>query len=222
VDYALSPEHRFPVAVEEGHAVLEWLQDAGLSVAIDGEQLGVFGDSAGGNLAAAVALLARHRGAPTVRFQLLVYPVTDHGCDTASYAQFSDGYFLTRATMAWCWEQYLDDPKDGDSPYASPLRAEFLAGLPPAYIVTAECDPIRDEAEAYARRLEEAGVDVTLIRYPGQIHGFFTMPGVIDAAGRAIDEAASAVRKAFAASLSQGPSTEGEMYGTTRNNRQDA
>jgi acetyl esterase len=149
--------------------------------------LAVAGDSAGGNLAAAVALMSRDRGGPEIAYQLLIYPVTApaRGSEFASYRDNADGYLLTRGGMEWFWDHYLSSSADEDNPYASPLRAADLGGLPPATVVTAEFDPLRDEGEAYADRLREAGVEVTTSRYDGVVHGFFWMGGAL-ADGRAV------------------------------------
>jgi acetyl esterase len=191
VDYRLAPEHRFPAAVEDAWEAARW---AG------GEfgTISVGGDSAGGTLAAVVALRAREAGVP-VSLQVLVYPITDHSFDTASYEECAEGYGLTRDGMRWFWDTYLGPSQDGSPPDASPLRATELAGVAPALVITAEFDPLRDEGEAYAERLREAGVPTTLRRYDGQNHGFFRMAAVFPAAAAAIAETASAVRAALAA-----------------------
>jgi acetyl esterase len=196
VDYRLAPEHRFPAAPEDCWTALAWLAKEGAALGLDGGRLAVAGDSAGGNLAATAALMARERG-PDLRFQLLVYPVTDHGFDTPSYLENGEGYFLSAAMMRWFWQQYLEDASHGADPLASPLRAADLAGLPPALVVTAEYDPLRDEGEAYAARLRAAGVPTELRRYPGQIHGFFSMHDVMDDGRAALDAAASVLRTAL-------------------------
>jgi acetyl esterase len=142
--------------------------------------------------------MARDRGAPALRFQLLVYPVTDCAFDTSSYRENAEGYFLTQNMMRWFWEQYLTDPTQAAEPYASPLRADALGGLPPALCITAEFDPLRDEGEAYAARLRDAGVSVTSSRYDGMFHGFFAMDAQLDRARDAIAEASAALRAALA------------------------
>jgi acetyl esterase len=157
----------------------------------------VCGDSAGGNLAAVVAQIARDRGRPAIRFQLLIYPVTDAGCDTPSYSENAEGYFLTKDAMLWFWNHYVQNDADRKHPYASPLRAPSLAGLPAALVITAEFDPLRDEGELYAERMRAAGTPVQLARYGGMIHGFFAMGGMIDRGKIAIRQAAAALRAAF-------------------------
>ncbi len=197
VGYRLAPEHRFPAAVDDAWTATRWVAANARELEIDPARIGVGGDSAGGNLAAVVALRGRDNGLP-LAFQLLVYPVTDHRFDTASYSELAEGNGLTLRTMRWFWEQYLARPEDGESPDASPLRADDLAGLPPALVLTAGYDPLRDEGEAYAARLTAAGVSTKLVRYDGLIHGFFRMAGVIDAAAAALDETAAALREALA------------------------
>jgi acetyl esterase len=198
VDYRRAPEHKYPVAVEDAFAATSWIARQGARLGVDARRLAVGGDSAGGNLAAAVSLMSRDRGGPELALQILVYPVTHHSDDTASYQENAEGYLLTRSAMRWFWDQYLRRPEDGAEPYASPILAKSLVGLPPALVITAEYDPLRDEGEAYAARLGEAGVPVMLTRYPGMIHGFFRMINMVDKARAARDEAAAALRKAFA------------------------
>ena len=195
VDYRMAPEHKFPAAAEDCYAATCWVASNAAALGADPKRLAVGGDSAGGNLAAVVSLMARDRGAPRIAFQLLVYPVTDYSYDTASYRENADGYLLTKDAMMWFWNHYLREPGDGANPYASPLRAASLAGLPPAMVITAEYDPLRDEGEAYARRLREAAVPVTLRRYDGIIHGFFILTGVFDEAIQAVSEAAAEMRR---------------------------
>ena len=195
VDYRLAPEHPFPAALDDAWAVTEWAAAHASELGAAPGALAVGGDSAGGNLAALCALRARDGGLP-LALQLLVYPVTDADFDTATYREFADGYFLTAAGMRWFWDQYLPEG-DRLQPDASPLRAADVAGVAPALVITAENDVLRDEGEAYARRLEEAGVPVTLSSYEGMIHGFFRMPGVIERANDALAEAAEALAAAF-------------------------
>lgn len=198
VDYRLAPEHRFPAGLEDCYAAVRWVAERSSELGVDPARIAVGGDSAGGNLTAAVTLLARERGGPRLVHQLLVYPVTDARCDTASYEANAEGYFLTREAMRWFWQHYLPSEAHGADPLASPLRARDLAGLPPATVITAEFDPLRDEGEAYARRLEEAGVPVRHRRYDGVIHGFFGMGAVLPKARDAMALAAAELRAAFA------------------------
>jgi acetyl esterase len=196
VDYRMAPEHRFPAAVDDAWAVTTWAAEHAEELGGQPGALAVGGDSAGGNLAAVCTLRARDSGIP-LALQLLVYPVTDADLDTSTYREFAEGYYLTRYSMRWFWDHYLPEG-DRFDPDASPLRAENVSGTAPALVITAGFDPLRDEGEAYARRLEEAGVPVTLSRYDGMFHGFFRMPGVIDRANDALAEAAGALREAFA------------------------
>jgi acetyl esterase len=198
IDYRLAPEHRFPAAADDCFAATAWARINAAALGIDPARLAVGGDSAGGNLAAVVALMARDRGGPPVRFQLLVYPVTCGRMDTPSYRDNAEGYLLTQAAMVWFWNHYTPHAADRELPYAAPLRAADLGGLPPALVLTAEFDPLRDEGEAYAARLRAAGVPTTLRRYDGQIHGFFTMGALVDRARAALDETAAALRAALA------------------------
>jgi acetyl esterase len=188
VDYRLAPEHPFPAAAEDAWTVTRWAVERAPRVA-------VAGDSAGGNLAAVMALRARDEGLP-LAFQLLAYPVLDHRFDTASYVANAEGYGLTRAAMRWYWEQYLGGT-DGRHPYKSPLRAVSLAGVAPALVMVCELDPLRDEGVAYAERLRSARVRCEVIEYEGMIHGFLRMPALIDRSREAIDAAAAALRRAL-------------------------
>jgi acetyl esterase len=172
--YALSPEARFPVAAEQCYATARWVQSHGAEHAIDGDRLAVAGDSAGGNLAAAVALLMVQRSAPALRLQALICPVLEAPSKTSSYEEFADGLNLTRESMQWFWSQYLPDETLWQNPAAAPLRAPLaeLSRAAPAVIITAECDVLRDDGEMYAHRLAEAGVAVTAMRLLGTIHNF--------------------------------------------------
>lgn len=183
VHYRRAPEHKFPAAADDAFDALVWTRDHAAELGIDETRLAVCGDSAGGNLAAVVTLMARDRGGPTLRAQALVYPVTDVAqiADQAypSRVENGTGYFLTTAAMLWYRAQYIADEADAGHPYCSPIVAESLADLPPAYVLTAEYDPLRDEGEAYGARLAEAGVATTVRRAPGLFHGFFNMDAVI-------------------------------------------
>ncbi|MFL6190739.1 MAG: alpha/beta hydrolase [Actinomycetes bacterium] len=197
VDYRLAPEHRWPAAVEDAYAATEWASRNAAALGGAQHRLAVAGDSAGGNLAAVVALGARDRGGPAIAFQLLVYPVLDAAGDTASWREYADGYHLTADGMRWYWDHYLGGA-DGAAPDASPLRAAFVGGLPPALVIGAEYDILRDEGEAYAARLAEAGVDASASRHAGVVHGFVRWRAVTGAAGDALQEAATALRSALA------------------------
>jgi acetyl esterase len=197
VYYRHAPEHRFPAAIDDAYASTLWAAEHAAELGADADRLAVCGDSAGGNLAAAVTLLARERG-PRIAFQNLVYPVVDHDFARASYIDCAAGFGLSRDTMQWYWDQYVPDVSDRDNPFASPFRATDLSGLPPALIQTAEFDPLRDEGEAYARRLNEAGVQVTLKRYDGVIHGFVGQAGEFDGGKQAVIDAVTALRQALA------------------------
>lgn len=190
VDYRLAPEHRFPAAVDDCFAAAHWACEQAEHLGGDPARLFVAGDSAGGNLAAAVCLRARDEGGPPLRGQVLVYPITDRSFDRDSYRENATGYHLTADNMRWFWEQYLASDAEGPHPWASPLRADGHAGLPPALIVTAEFDPLRDEGRAYAERLIAAGVPVEQIHCPGMIHGFFRRLDVFERASQLVAEIA--------------------------------
>jgi acetyl esterase len=199
VGYALSPEAKFPTALRQCYEALQCVKENAATFGADGTRIAVGGDSAGGNLAAAVCLMARDEGGPPIDFQLLIYPVTEADFETESYVQNATGFMLTREAMQWYWDHYLTGPEDATDPYAAPLRASDLSGLPPALVITAEYDPLRDEGEEYAHRLESAGVPTALTRYNGMIHGFFGRWGAIDRSLDAIRESCDALKKAFAA-----------------------
>ncbi len=173
-EYRLSPEAKYPTAIEECYSAVKWVAEHGREHGLDPERLAVAGDSVGGNMTAAVTLLSRERGGPDIQLQLLFYPVTDATFDTASYHQFAEGYHLRRDAMMWFWDQYTRNPGERNEITASPLRAstQQLQGLPPALVITAEADVLRDEGEAYATKLREAGVRVTAVRFQGAIHDF--------------------------------------------------
>lgn len=175
VEYRLAPEHRYPTAVEDSYAALEWVGNHVVDIAGQDVPLIVAGDSAGGNLAAVMAIRARDRNGPSIALQLLIYPVTDADFDRPSYIDPDNQLLLTQDAMVWFWDHYLPDSSRRTEADASPLHTENLTGLPPAVILTAEHDVLRDEGEAYAARLQEANVPVNLRRYAGQMHGFFTL-----------------------------------------------
>ena len=197
VDYRLAPEHKFPAAVDDAWAATRWVVAHAGELAVDARRLAVGGDSAGGNLAAVVALLARDKGAPAIAVQVLIYPVTDLVGETRSYRDFAEGYLLTREGMRWFIAHYLTAEAEAADWRASPIRAQSLAGLPPALIVTAGFDPLRDEGEAYAERLRDAGVRVDSVCYGGMIHGFVPMGRLLDTAGRAISLIAGSLSQAL-------------------------
>ena len=196
VNYTPSPEARYPVAINQAYAATKWVAEHGEEINVDGKRLAVVGNSVGGNMAAVVSLMAKDRGAPEIKFQVLMWPVTDANFETASYHQFAEGHFLTRNMMKWFWDNYTTDPKQRQDTYASPLQAttEQLRDLPPALVQTAEMDVLRDEGEAYARKLDAAGVDVTVVRYNGLIHDYGLLnalsqvPGVRSAILQASEE----------------------------------
>ena len=197
VDYRLAPEHKFPAAADDSYAAAKWVVENAASIQVEAERVAIGGDSAGGNLAAVVALMARDKGEISLAYQMLVYPVTNHSYATESYTENADGYLLTKDSMVWFWNHYLRNEEDGKNPYASPLQAEDLSGLPPALVLTGEFDPLRDEGEAYAERLREAGVQVEAKRYDGMIHGYFWMPGVLEQGRQSIEHAAKALKQVF-------------------------
>lgn len=174
VDYTPSPEAHYPVAINQAYAATKWVAEHGKQINVDGKRLAVAGNSVGGNMAAVVALMAKDKGTPAIRFQALLWPVTDASFETASYNQFAEGHFLTKNMMKWFWDNYTTDAGQRNEIYASPLRATTaqLKGLPPALVQTAEADVLRDEGEAYARKLDAAGVPVTAVRYNGMIHDY--------------------------------------------------
>jgi acetyl esterase len=197
VDYRLAPEHKFPAGPEDCYAATCWASDHAKELGGDPARMAVGGDSAGGCLAAVVCQMARNRNGPELQFQLLIYPVTDCRAGHPSMQENAEGYLLTRAQMLWFIDHYLRTPEDANDPLCSPLLANSFDALPPALVVTAEFDPLRDEGEAYAEKLRAAGVAVTLHRYDGMIHGFFQMSGLLDAARASMDEAVSALRGAI-------------------------
>ena len=199
VDYRLAPEHKFPAGIDDCLHATHWAVAHAAALGANPTRIAVAGDSAGGNMAAVTALRLRDEGGPALCGQLLIYPVTDyHTPGTPSYEENAEGYGLTRDTMKWFWAHYLNDPSEAAHPHASPLRATNLAGLPPALVITAEYDPLRDEGELYAQKLRVAGVRTALSRYDGVNHGFMFWVGVVDKAGVAMKEACAWLRGAFA------------------------
>jgi acetyl esterase/lipase len=194
-EYRLAPEHPFPAPLDDCMAVTQWLSEHANEVGGDPARLGIAGDSAGGNLAAAVALASRSDDGPHLRAQALLYPSTDAACATPSFVQNAEGYLLTADTMRWFWEQCLGAHGNPDDVYVSVLRHPDLSGLPPTLVITAEFDPLRDEGEAYAEHLAAAGVDVTLRRYDGMVHGFIGMEALVPDADEALAEVADFLRR---------------------------
>ncbi|NEW86461.1 MULTISPECIES: alpha/beta hydrolase [Rhodopseudomonas] len=188
VDYRLAPEHKFPAAVDDAIAATRWIADNAKKLGIDPEQLSVGGDSAGGNLSAVIALHARDHGGPLLAGQVLIYPATDFSMQHPSHSEPETSVLLTHSVIRWFRDHYLGGARDADDWRASPARAETLAGLPPAFVITAGADPLRDEGDEYARRLADAGVPVVHRTYPGQFHGFFTMGKLLPQANVAVRE----------------------------------
>ena len=197
IDYRLAPEHPFPAPVDDAFAAVQWVSEHATDLGIDAARIAVAGDSAGGNLAAVVAQMTRDTGGPSLCFQLLVYPVTDHEFDSVSMNDNAEGYFLTRDAMKWFYSHYLNDPSEGADPRVSPLRAPDLSGLAPAFVITAEFDPLRDQGIAYATALAKAGTPVESRTYDGMFHGFISMVEWIDAGKVAFDDAVAALTVAF-------------------------
>ena len=197
VDYSRAPEARYPVAVEQAYAATRYVADNEASLRVDPLRLAVAGDSVGGNMAAAVTLMAKQRRGPSIAFQVLFYPVTDSTFDSPSYNQFADGPWLTKRAMKWFWDAYLPDPTARKQPTATPLNTSLdqLAGLPEALVIVDENEALRDEGETYARRLSDAGVRVTSVRYNGTIHDFAMLNALADTA---------ATRGAIAQAVSEG------------------
>jgi len=198
VDYRLAPEHKFPAAVDDCFAALKWVVKHADEINVDGTRIAVGGDSAGGNLAAVVSILARNAGSPKIAFQLLIYPVTAPEPETKSHHAFAEGYLLTRKTITWFFTQYIRSSKDVTDFRYAPLEADDLSSLPPSLIVVAGYDPLRDEGVEYAEALIHAGNRVRLSNYEGMVHGFYLMGGMVDASRRAISESAAMLREAFA------------------------
>jgi len=196
IDYRLAPETKFPGAVEDAHAAVRWVADNAAELRIDPERIAVGGASAGGNLAAAAALLARERGGPKIAFQLLTVPVAELSSRAESHREFAEGYGLSAADMTWFGLHYVRTPADADDPRASVVRAD-LHDLPPAFVITAECDPLRDDGEAYAEKLQKLGIAARSKRYPGMFHGFMSFPNVLPEADEAFEDAGKALREAL-------------------------
>jgi acetyl esterase len=196
VDYRLAPEHKFPAAADDAYAAVKWVEQNAANLGVDPNRIAVAGDSAGGNLAAVVCLMAKQKGGPRIVHQLLIYPVTQWKADTGSMNSFAEGYFLEKKAMHWFFDQYAPgaDPNDWR---LSPLAAQDVSHLPRAYIVTAGFDPLKDEGKAYADKLNRAGVAAVYMDYPGMVHGFFNMSAVVPAAREAVADAAKALRQAF-------------------------
>jgi acetyl esterase/lipase len=201
IEYTPLPEAKFPTQLEESYAALRWASAHAGEFGADGSRIAVAGNSVGGNMSAALALMTKDRGGPKIAYQVLFIPATDASVDTDSYHEFATGRFLARAFMKYGWDLYAPDEKTRDNPYVSPLRAstEELTGLPPALVITAENDPLRDEGEAYARKLKEAGVAVTATRYNGMIHDFVLLNGIneLPEPRAAIREACDGIRGAL-------------------------
>lgn len=202
VNYTPSPEAKYPVPIEQAYAATKWVAENGHTINVDSSRLAVVGDSVGGNMAAAITLLAKERGGvPKINYQVLFYPVTDANFVTPSYNAYQDGYFLTRENMKWFWDNYTSNQTNRKEPTVSPLQAsiEQLKGLPPALIINGEFDVLRDEGEAYARKLIEAGVPVTGVRYHGTIHDFVMLNPITNtpAPRGAIGQASHALKKAL-------------------------
>ncbi len=197
VDYRLAPEHVYPAAFDDSFAATAWVAEHAAELGGDPERIATCGDSAGANLAAAVAIAARDRQGPRLAAQLLIYPVTDFNFTTGSYEQNGEGYLLTKGSMQWFWAHYLGAQELGKDAFACPARADNLVGLPPAFVATAEFDPLRDEGEAYAANLRTASVDVTAKRYDGMLHGFAWTLGATPSGAVMIDDLAAAFHRAL-------------------------
>lgn len=197
VEYRLAPESAFPAAPEDCYAATKWLAENAGELGVDGERVAAAGDSAGGNLAAVVSLMARDRGGPGISYQVLIYPAVEVGGDYPSRTENAEGYFLTTRAMRWFYGHYIQDKSHAKDALASPLLAEDHSGLPPAIVVTAGYDPLRDEGEAYAEKLRQAGVEVKVSRKDGMIHGFASMIGALDDARASLGEMGQELRTAL-------------------------
>jgi acetyl esterase len=196
IDYRLAPETKFPGAVDDAYAATKWVADNAAELRIDPTRIAVGGASAGGNLAAAAALVAREKGGPKIAFQLLTVPVAELSSKAGSHREFATGYGLSAEDMEWYGRHYVRTDADADNPLASVVRAD-LHDLPPAFVITAECDPLRDDGEAYAEKLRALGVRASYKRYPGMFHGFMSFPNVLPEAAEAFEDAGSALREAL-------------------------
>jgi len=201
VHYSLSPEAKYPTAIEEGYAVTDWLAIKGKELGIDSKKIAIGGDSSGGNLATVISILAKERSGPEIGFQLLFYPVTNTSLSDESFQKYGNNYYLTKSAMKWFWGAYLPKGQDVNSYKIAPLKAneKQLSGLPPALVITAECDVLRDQGEAYAKKMKAAGVMVKATRYKGTIHDFVMLNYLADTENsiKAIDEASNAIREIF-------------------------
>jgi acetyl esterase/lipase len=201
VNYTPSPEAKYPVSLEQAYAATKWVSENGQAIHVDSSRLAVVGDSVGGNMTAAFTILAKERGGPPITFQVLFYPVTDANFNTSSYMKYQEGYWLTREAMKWFWDNYTSSQTNRKEPTISPLQAsiEQLEGLPPALVINGENDVLCDEGEAYARKLLEAGVRVTAVRYHGTIHDFVMLNAITDdpAPRGAIDQASNMLKRAL-------------------------
>ena len=198
VDYRLAPEHKFPAAVDDAFAALQWVAEHAKEFGGDASRIAVGGESAGANLAAVAAQMAKDAGGPALVYQLLAYPVMNLAFDTESYQENAEDYFLTTDTMRWFWDLYLNDESEGSDPKASPLLRDDVSGLPPGIVIAPEYDPLRDEGEAYGRRLQEAGVDFEVWRAEGMIHDFLGMTNILPEAKDAIETLGGKLKAAFA------------------------
>lgn len=197
VEYRLAPEHKYPAAAEDAYTALQWVANHAAELGCNPDRIVMSGDSAGANLATVACLMTRDRNGPKVAHQVLIYPITDCNFETPSYLANAKGYFLTRSEMMWFWDNYVSSPEQMHEAYASPLRAESLHELPPAFVITTEFDPLRDEGEAYAAALRAAGVDATVRRYDGMIHAFMRRVQQFETAKVAIEEVAAYLRRGF-------------------------
>jgi acetyl esterase len=186
VAYRLAPEHPFPAALEDAYAALKWVYEHAKEIKVNPTRIAVCGESSGGNLAAAVCLMARDRKGPSIKFQALLYPVLDANFETVSYNEYAQGYILEKENMMWFWDQYVSNIKERNNPYVAPLRETNFYGLPPALVITAECDPLCSEAEAYASKLRDSKIPVLYQKFAGMVHGFLKWYGVVDKATMAM------------------------------------